>query len=87
MENIVAGGAKIIEREMQRARKAIPKGGNYNYYGDDSRQIGAKALGDHGTFTMARRKDVSKDDVCINGRVVYTIKHAVEICPYKNGII
>ena len=68
-------------------RKATPKEETYNYYGDDARKIEIKALGDHGAFIMFLRKDVHKDEVCVNDRFDYTVKQSAESWPCKNGLI
>ena len=57
------------------ARRNSNGGVTYNWYGGAARQVEIKALEDHGTFRMVLRKDVPKDEVCINGRFVYTTKH------------
>ena len=52
-----------------------------NCYGDAARQVGIKDLEDRGAFIMVLGEDVHNDDVCINGRFVYNIKHK----PWESG--
>ena len=66
---------------MPGARKVIPKGETNNCYGDSARSVEINALGAHETFVRALGNDFPKDEVCINGMSVYTIKHK----PLKPG--
>ena len=66
---------------MSGMRKEITKGGTYNWYGDAARQVEIRALEEHGKSIRVLSKDSTKDEVCINGSVVYTIKHR----PSKEG--
>ena len=66
---------------MPGMRKEIPKGETSNCYGGAARQEAIKALEGHGPFIRLVRKDVPKDEVCINGRFVYAIKNK----PLKDG--
>ena len=60
---------------MAKMSRETPKEDTYNCYGGASRQVEIEELEDHGVFRRALRKDVPKDEVCINGRFVYTTKH------------
>ena len=56
-------------------RKEIHKEETYNCYVEAEMKVKIGELGDHRSCIRALRKDVPKDDMCINGRLVYTIKH------------
>ena len=56
-------------------REEILKEENSNYYGGAAGRVGVKSHEEHYTFALVMRKDVTKDDVCINGGSVCAIKH------------
>ena len=56
-------------------RNETHNGETYNCFGGDARKIDMGSLEEHGTSITALRKDVRKNEVCINGGLVYTIKH------------
>ena len=53
---------------MPGMRKEIPTGETYNWYGNAERQVATEELEVRGAFLRALRKDVPKDEVCIDGR-------------------
>ena len=61
-------------------RKEIPKEWIYNFYGEAAK-IEIWALEEHVVFIRALWNDVTNDEVRINGRFVYKIKHM----PLKAG--
>ena len=58
---------------MRGMRKEIPNEGTYNFDGDAERRIQIEELGCRGAFIGALSNDVPRDEVFINGMVVYTI--------------
>ena len=63
---------KIIEKEMQRARKEIPKEETYNCYGNAARKVAIRELEERGTLLRAMSKDTPKDEVFLWAEGLFT---------------
>ena len=77
MRNLPGGEVRKLQRKKsQRCEKEeTTNRDTYNWYGGAERKIEIRALVERGTFIWALSKDAPKGGVCINGMVVYTIKH------------
>ena len=65
---------KIIEQSVPCARREIPNGETYNFYGDSARSVEIKTLGGQSAFISALSNDVRRDGVCIDKRFGYSTK-------------
>ena len=73
--------SEIIEQESPGMGNVIPKEDAYNIYGGDSAEVEIEALRDRDTFIRVPQWGVAKEEVCIIGRFVYTMRRK----PLKAG--